>query len=69
MGRDGYLISLGLECRLSIPCPEIDTDLGKQREGEKGKPWSAGAGANAAMFGMQQLCWLLSRLKGVWTPT
>lgn len=63
MGRDGYLISLGLECPLSIPCPEIDTDLGKQREGEKGKPWSAGAGANVAMFGMQQLCWLLSRLK------
>ncbi len=64
MGRDGYRISLGFECPLSIPCPGTEMGLGMQRQGEKGKPWSAGAGPNAAMVGMQQLCWLLGRLKG-----
>jgi hypothetical protein len=62
MGRDGFRISLGFECPLSIPCPGTEMGLGKQRDGEKGKPWSAGAGANAAILGMQQLCWLLRRL-------
>jgi len=63
MGRDGWYISLGFECPLSIPCPGTEMGLGKQRDGEKGKPWSAGAGANAAILGMQQLCWLLGRLR------
>jgi len=63
MGRDGHRISLGFECPLSIPCPGKEMGLGKQRDGEKGKPWSAGAGANAAIMGMQQLCWLLGRLR------
>lgn len=63
MGRDGYPISLGFECPLSIPCPGKEMGLGKQRDGEKGRPWSARAGANAAIVGMQQLCWLLGRLR------
>jgi len=61
--RDGWRVSLGFECPLFIPCPSDAIALVKQREGERGKPWCAGAGANAGMLGIQQLCWLLGALK------
>jgi hypothetical protein len=61
--QDGWRVSLGFECPLFIPCPWDATALVKQREGEAGKPWCAGAGANAGILGIQQLCWLLGTLK------
>jgi hypothetical protein len=61
--RDGWRVSLGFECPLFIPCPTDAAALVKQRDGEAGKPWCAGAGANAGILGIQQLCWLLGNLK------
>jgi hypothetical protein len=61
--RNGGYVSLGFECPLFIPCPVKEADLGKQREGESGRPWSAGAGANAAVLGIEQLCWLLTHVR------
>jgi len=61
--QDDWCVCLGFECPLFIPCPPHETALGKQREGEKGKPWSAGAGANSGILGVQQLCWVLDELK------
>ncbi len=59
VAQDGLYLALGFECPLSIPCPLEKSDLGKQREGEAGKPWSAGAGPIVAANGLQQLCWVL----------
>lgn len=61
--RDGWRTCLGFECPVFIPCPSDARALSKQREGERGKPWCAGAGANSCILGIQQLCWLLDRLK------
>ncbi len=61
--REGWRVSLGFECPLFIPCPTDALALVKQRDGEGGKPWCAGAGANVGMLGIQQLCWLLGTLR------
>lgn len=61
--KNNWCVCLGFECPLFIPCPEDEAVLVKQREGEKGKPWCAAAGANSGMLGVQQLCWLLDNLK------
>jgi hypothetical protein len=62
MANHGVYLALGFECPLFIPCPKDGKDLGKQRKGEKGKPWSAGAGSTVALIGLQQLCWLLRKV-------
>lgn len=61
--RDGWRTCLGFECPVFIPCPNDARALSKQRDGERGKPWCAGAGANSCIIGVQQLCWLLDRLR------
>jgi hypothetical protein len=61
--KDSWRVSLGFECPLFIPCPADAAALVKQRDGEAGKPWCAGAGANAGILGIQQLCWPLGTLK------
>ncbi len=58
----GGRMTLGFECPQFWPCPESLDDLGRQRSGESGRAWSAGAGATITPTGGQALAWLLRRL-------
>lgn len=55
-----------LEAPMSVPVPDADDtgwrSLGKAREGEGNRPWSAGAGAGVLATGLAQAAWMLSRL-------
>ncbi|MFD0692193.1 hypothetical protein [Actinomadura fibrosa] len=55
-----------LESPMSIPVPDADDTgwrwLGRAREGEGNRPWSAGAGAGVLATGLAQTGWMLSRL-------
>ncbi|HEV2489439.1 MAG TPA: hypothetical protein VGT03_06505 [Candidatus Acidoferrales bacterium] len=57
-------IAIGFESPLFIPCPSKPQLLGKGREGEGRRPFSATAGALVAVHGLQQMCWLLGILRG-----
>lgn len=57
-------IAIGFESPLFIPCPSKPQRLGKGREGEGPRPWSANAGSLVAVHCLQQMCWLLDRLRG-----
>jgi hypothetical protein len=56
-------VALGFECPLFLPLPLEETDLGKAREGEGNRAWSAGAGACALATGLVQVAWVLDRLR------
>jgi hypothetical protein len=55
----GRSVALGLEAPLFVPLPEAAGDLNRQRAGERGRPWCAGAGTGAFAMGAQQSAWLL----------
>jgi hypothetical protein len=61
--RQGALL---LESPVSVPVPPAQRNhwrsLGKARDGEGNRPWSAGAGAGALATGLAQGAWMLSRL-------
>jgi hypothetical protein len=61
--RNDETVFLGFECPLFIPVRTDTADLLRQREGEKGRPWSAGAGAGVLAAGLAQVHWVLSALK------
>lgn len=61
---DGLNIALGFEAPLFVPVPENPNDIGLARAGEGNRPFSAGAGASAALVGLQQAAWVMSRLRG-----
>jgi hypothetical protein len=60
--RIGRSIALGFECPLYVPVRANPADLLQQREGERGRPWSASAGATALVAGLAQIRWLMSKL-------
>jgi hypothetical protein len=47
-------VALGFEAPLFIPRPSDAADLNRQRLGERGRPWCAGAGTGAMALGLQQ---------------
>ncbi|MEU4697472.1 hypothetical protein [Nonomuraea dietziae] len=55
-----------LEAPMSVPVPATAEDgwrlLGRRREGEGNRPWSAGAGTGALATGLAQGAWMLGRL-------
>jgi hypothetical protein len=55
-----------LEAPMSVPVPGAQPDtwhgLGKARNGERNRPWSAGAGAGALATGLAQGAWMLRQL-------
>ena len=55
--------ALGFEAPLFIPRRKVLSDITKQREGEAGRPWSAGAGATVTTIGLAVVDYTLSRLK------
>lgn len=61
---DGLNIALGFEAPLFVPVPDDPDDIGRARAGEGNRPFSAGAGASAALLGLQQAAWVMSRLRG-----
>ena len=55
-------IALGFECPLFVPRRNDFKKLSKQREGENGRPWSAGAGGYALVVGLPMVDWFLRKL-------
>ncbi|WP_040783664.1 hypothetical protein [Nocardia pneumoniae] len=55
-------VALGFEAPLFIPNPSATGGLGRQRVGEAGRPWCAGAGTIALAFGVQQASYVMHRL-------
>jgi len=58
--NDGTPVALGFEAPLFIPRPSTTDGLNKQRLGERGRPWCAGAGTGALALGIQQAAYVLS---------
>jgi hypothetical protein len=55
-------VALAFECPLAVPIPSVLgeswTELGRARQGEGNRSWSAGAGTGALATGLVQLAWL-----------
>lgn len=60
----GFPVSLGFEAPLFVPLPDQPSYLNRQRVGERGRPWCAGAGTGALAMGAQQASWLLRAIAG-----
>jgi hypothetical protein len=64
----GRQVALAFECPLSVPVPEAGgagwAYLGRARDGEGNRSWSAGAGTGALATGLVQLAWLLHYVAG-----
>lgn len=58
----GRTVALGIEAPIFIPAPTTTAGLGRQRTGEAGRPWCAGAGPIALAFGIQQTNYLLTHI-------
>lgn len=61
--RSGLNIALGFEAPLFVPVPEDPDEIGRARTGEGNRPYSAGAGASAALIGVQQAAWVMGRIR------
>lgn len=55
-------VALGFEAPLFIPRPAQASALNRQRVGERGRPWCAGAGTGALALGLQQASYVFSAL-------
>ncbi|MGW5316870.1 hypothetical protein [Nocardia thailandica] len=58
----GRPVALGLEAPLFIPMADTADRIGRQRVGEAGRPWCAGAGTTALAFGIQEAAFLARRI-------
>ena len=56
-------VTLGFECPVTISIRKDEKLLTAQRDGENGRPWSAGAGASALATGMPEIAWIFECLK------
>jgi len=55
--------ALGFEAPLFIPLRDRLEDITKQRDGERGRPWSAGAGATVTTIGLAVVSYTLTALQ------
>ena len=53
---------MGFEAPLFIPRPSSTLGLSRQRVGDRGRPWSAGAGTGALALGIQQAAYVFACL-------
>ena len=60
---DGRPVALGFEAPMFIPIGREVAKLTAQRNGERGRPWSAGAGATVTTIGLAIVCHVLARLR------
>lgn len=58
----GGSAALGFEAPLFVPVPTAAIGLNRQRMGERGRPWCAGAGTGALAMGTQQAAYVFARL-------
>ena len=56
----GRRVALGFEAPLFIPMPTSTAGLNRQRVGERGRPWCAGAGTGALALGLQQAAYVFA---------
>jgi hypothetical protein len=59
----GRPVALGFECPLAVPVPDAHAELGRGRQGEGNRPWSAGAGASSMATGVAQASWVLAAIR------
>lgn len=59
----GHQVALGFECPLFVPVPAEMKNLGKGRDNEGNRPWSAGAGCAAMATGLVQIAWTLQQIR------
>lgn len=55
--------ALGFEAPMFVPLRDELQNITKQRDGEKGRPWSAGAGATVTTIGLAVMGYTLTKLK------
>ena len=55
-------LTIGIEAPLFIPVPFDNTFLGKARQNEGNRAWSAGAGSAVAILGLQQVAFILKMI-------
>lgn len=65
----GGRAALVLEAPVAVPVPPGWQDLGRARDGDGDRAWSATAGACALATGLAQAAWLLARLKEIHPDT
>jgi hypothetical protein len=61
-------VALGFECPLFVPLPQDAADLGRAREQEMSRSWSAGAGTGALATGLVQAVWVLRTVREIVGP-
>ena len=59
----GRPVALGFESPLFVPVPVSSADLGRARDGEGNRAWSAGAGSCVLTTGLAQTAWVLRNLR------
>lgn len=64
----GDAVAAGFEAPLFIPRPTSMAGLNRQRIGDHGRPWSAGAGTGALALGVQQVAYVFARLADMARP-
>lgn len=65
----GASVALGFEAPLFIPRPAVMSGLNRQRSGDRGRPWCAGAGTGVLALGIQQATYVLSTIaRGIDRP-
>jgi hypothetical protein len=57
--NSGYSVALGFEAPLFVPVPVGACSIGRARQGEGNRPFSAGAGCGALVVGLQEVAWVL----------
>ena len=65
----GVPVALGFEAPLFIPRPPSACGLNRQRAGDRGRPWCAGAGTGALALGIQQAAYVFAGLAERVRPT
>jgi hypothetical protein len=55
-------VALGFEAPIFVPLPADAAGLCRQRVGDRGRPWSAGAGTGALALGVQQAAYIFAIL-------
>lgn len=58
----GCRVALGFEAPLFLPVPGESAALGRRRQGEGNRPWSAAAGAVVTALAAQQVAWTLAAI-------
>ena len=59
----GVSVALGMEAPLFVPVPTSALHLGRGRQGEGSRPWSAGAGCGALATGVVQTAWIARAIR------